>query len=105
MIKKVIKKWIKNGLSYYGPHVFSVTRAYYDKEFYNVQKGYTHVTQVRFDRENDCFLQGYEYFREVYILSKCDGVIGFNCGASRMAAIINGGKYMINGIFVLGEYE
>jgi hypothetical protein len=62
------------------------------------------LNQVIFDRENDEFLRGLEYLSEIYILSKCQALIGTYVGASVAAMVMNGGKYREVEMIDLGVY-
>lgn len=79
------------------------SRKYYDELFFS-KNDVTHITQIEFDRENDRYLRGLEYYSSVYILSQCDALIGGNCGATRAALYMNDLKYEEKYIFDLGLY-
>ncbi len=54
-------------------------RQYYDKKYFELDKGSMDFS-VHFNRDNDDFLKGLEYLSSLIILSKCDSLIGGNCG-------------------------
>lgn len=82
--------------------ILSNKRSYYDKQ---MRKGnLTVISDVHFDRENDDYLKGIEYLSSLNILSKCDALIGGNCGGSTIAAFFNDGKYSRTKIFDRGIY-
>lgn len=97
--KRIVEKFVR----IFGEKLLVSEREYYDK-FYE-DKLITHVTQVTFDREDDLYLRGMEYFTNVFVLSICDALVGGNCGATRCACIMNGGKYSYEYIFDKGCYE
>ena len=61
------------------------------------------ITNVRFERENDGYLKGIEYLRQLYMLSECDYIISGWNSSFRMALLLSGGfeKYYA---FNLGKY-
>lgn len=62
------------------------------------------IAEYKFDRKNDKYMRGYEYFRRVYILSKCDGMISPVSGATKISLIMKEGRYLPEIIINLGEY-
>lgn len=78
-------------------------RTYYDEQYYN-NEDITLIGQVKFNRENDDYYKGLEYLSSLYILSKCNALIGGNCGGSCAALYMNNGKYEDWDIFNLGLY-
>jgi hypothetical protein len=54
--------------------------------------------------ENEIYNRGIEYLSSIYLLSRCDALIGGNCGGSISALLMNGGKYEFTEIFNLGLY-
>lgn len=74
---------------------------YYDAIYSSENK---HISQFSFDRVNDKYKRGFEYFRKVYILSKCDGLISGMNGAVRVALIMKSGQYEIEKIINCGFY-
>lgn len=78
-------------------------RTYYDEQYYN-NEDITLIGQVKFNRENDDYYKGLEYLSSLYILSKCNVLIGGNCGGSCAALYMNNGKYEDWDIFNLGLY-
>lgn len=61
-------------------------------------------TNISFNRENDKYLKGLEYLTTVYILSKCNCLIGSKVGATSGALSLNMGKYENVYIYDLGQY-
>lgn len=55
------------------------------------------------NRDNDKFLQGLEYVRDIYLLTKCTCLIGGINGGSA-AALIMGEKYKYTNFWYLGRY-
>ncbi len=51
------------------------------------------IATIHFDRENDEYLGGLEYLVTIYILSKCNGLVGGINGGSIAAVYWNGGNY------------
>lgn len=82
-------------------HIICSPSQYYDGIYSNHN---INIAEYTFNRDNDKFLRGFEYFERIYILSKCDAYIGGMSGACRMARIMNGGKYKFEKIFDLGLY-
>ena len=74
---------------------------YYDSIYSSENKN---ISEFSFERPNDKYLRGVEYFERVFVLSKCDAYIGGMSGASRMAIIMNGGSYDSIILFNLGLY-
>lgn len=77
-------------------------RVYYD-EILKENKG-QYAWQIHTNRENEIYNRGIEYLSSIYLLSKCDALIGGNCGGSISALLMNGGKYEFTEIFNLGLY-
>jgi len=75
---------------------------YYD-EIYNSEN--KHISQFSFNRDNDKYKRGFEYFQRVFILSKCDGLIAGMNGAVRAALIMKDGDYEIEKIINHGFYR
>lgn len=78
-------------------------RQYYDGIF-NAQN-MTYIYEVQFDRENDIFLKGLEYLSSLQLLSRCDVLLGGNCGGACAALYMNNMKYKYVELFNLGTYE
>lgn len=77
-----------------------------DSEYYDgiYSSNNINIAEYKFDRENDKYLRGFEYFRRVYCLSKCDSYVGGESGASRVSRIINNQRYEFCKIMWLGVY-
>lgn len=83
--------------------VLTNKRTYYDK-LYSQLDDNALLYQISFDRNNDQFLKGREYLSSIYILSKCDGLIGGHCGGSDMAIYFNNNRYNYLKIYDIGVY-
>lgn len=77
-------------------------RQYYD-EIFNAQD-MSYIYQVQFDRENDIYLKGLEYLSSLQLLSRCDVLLGGNCGGACAALYMNNMKYKHVELFKLGLY-
>lgn len=77
-------------------------RVYYD-EIIN-KNNYQHAWQIHVNNENDIKIRGLEYLSSIYLLSKCDALIGGNCGGSLAALFMNNKKYEYQFLFNLGLY-
>lgn len=83
-----------------------------DKLLFDVRQRYDNfknsgkkvLTEMKFDRENDAFLQGKEYLNTVVLLSRCDCLFGSLIGSTLGAMCMNGGKYEAVEIFDAGTY-
>lgn len=78
-------------------------RQYYDGIF-NAQN-MSYIYEVQFDRENDIYLKGLEYLSSLQLLSRCDVLLGGNCGGACAALYMNNMKYKHVELFDLGLYE
>jgi len=58
----------------------------------------------KFDRENDEYYRGEDYWVALRVLSKCDSLIAGNCGGTQIAIKLNDNKYEHTHIFDLGRY-
>lgn len=86
--------------------VLTNTRHYYD-EFYTFAKNAgadARISWVHHERENDNYWKSLEYMSSINILSKCKALVAGNCGGSRAALYLNGGKYTYWYLFNLGVY-
>lgn len=77
--------------------------------YYQPQRRFSQSTDsflgtVEFNRENDKYLRGAEYFSALLWLSKCDSLVAGICGGSNMALRLNNGKYKNQYLFSLGKY-
>lgn len=66
-------------------YVLSNKRVYYD-EYYSYKPDV--IGKIHFSRENDNYLKGLEYLSSLNILSKCNGIIGGNCGGMLYAVLM-----------------
>lgn len=66
-------------------------RSYYDKAM--AQQNVKWIGMVQFDRENDNYWKGLEYYSSINILSKCSALLAGYCGASNMALLLNTERY------------
>ena len=84
-----------------------VNRRHYFDSYYDLygKNANTKISEVHFDREQDSYFKSLEYFSSLNILSKCDSLIAGNCGGSRAALYLNGGKnYTYYHLFDRGVY-
>lgn len=77
-------------------------RHYYDN-YYSMNKEIT-IYNYRLNIENEDFIRSLEYWSSLFLLSKCDSLIAGECGGSRAAFYLNGGKYQHCYIYDLGTY-
>ena len=77
-------------------------RSYYDNYYANKC---TYIREVNFERENDSYYKGLEYFSSIVILSRCQALIGGNTGGSCAAMFMNNMKYEYAHLFDLGCYR
>lgn len=118
---KNAKKWVKK-YGYTKIYLATEEKAIFDKfennfpgmmlankrEYYDIAAEnctIMDIDAVHFDRENDDYLKGLEYMSSLNILSKCDALLGGNCGGSTMATFMNDGKYTRTKIFDRGIYR
>lgn len=71
------------------------------KRYSNTGKKY--VTKIAFNRKNDNYLKGIEYFTNIYILSQCNALVAGRAGGS-VAALIMGKQYDFTYFFDYGYY-
>lgn len=76
-------------------------RHYYDR-FYSEQAEW--IDQVKFGERDEIYVKGVEYLSSIYILSKCNALIGGNCGGSCAALFMNNDRYEYCNLFDLGTY-
>lgn len=85
------------------PHRIIINKRHYLGEIFKEQNlDWCH--QVILGIDNEPYVKGIEYLSSIYLLSKCDGLIGGNCGASQLALLLNNFKYKNVNIFKLGLY-
>ena len=63
------------------------------------------LAELPLERKNDPYLRGKEYLTSVYMLSRCNYLIGTYVGATVAALEINGGQYKDVYIIDLGIYQ
>lgn len=78
-------------------------RQYYDGIF--KAQNMTFIYEVQFDRENDIYLKGLEYLSSLQLLSRCDVLLGGNCGGACAALYMNNMRYKHTELFNLGVYS
>ena len=78
-------------------------RNYYDDKYYS-NNDINLIGQVHFDRENDDYYKGLEYISSLTILSRCNALIGGNCGGTCAAIYMNNMRYEYTHVFDLGLY-
>ena len=86
----------------FGGRVITSESEYYDS-LYDSKDPY--ISHISFERDNDKYLKGFDYFKRVFVLSKCDGMVGGMNGAMRAANIMHGSSYNYEKIFFYGLYE
>jgi hypothetical protein len=77
-------------------------RTYFDDAFYSQQK--TSIYQVFDTSSVSIHIDGLQYLSSICLLSKCDALIGGNCGGSAAALYMNNMKYEYWHLFDLGLY-
>jgi len=77
-------------------------RVYYDEII--KKNNYQNAWQIHINNENEIKSRGLEYLSSIYLLSKCDALIGGNCGGSMSALFMNDGGYAYWKLFDLGLY-
>lgn len=78
-------------------------RQYYDGIFNACNMSY--IYEVQFDRDNDIYLKGLEYLSSLQLLSRCDVLLGGNCGGACAALYMNNMRYKHTELFDLGVYS
>ena len=99
-IEKIIEEEYKNSFFYvatdeerllkelsdkFGNRVITSESRYFDDIYDKKDK---RISFLSFDRENDKYLKGYEYYRKLYVMSKLNNVVFGMSGASRMVLIM-----------------
>lgn len=69
-----------------------------EKVLYTNQKRYSNderrlLYKVHFERDNDAYLKGLEYLEVLELLARCDALLGAPIAATKLAELINNGKY------------
>lgn len=110
--KELMKKWSCNRLYLCTEDsvcvdsfrdTFGTELVYVDRKYVG-DTGTDFVTRVRFERDDDARLQGYEYLLQILILAKCDCLLAGACGGSIGAELLSDG-YEQEYIWNLGQYE
>lgn len=78
-------------------------RRYYD-DIYDKDSSISYIKDVHFERENDNYWSGLEYLSSIILLSRCDALVGGNCGGTLGAIFFNDEKYEFTYVFDLGLY-
>ena len=65
----------------------------------------SYIYQVEFNRENVIYLKGLEYLSSLQLLSRCNALLGGNCGGACAALYMNNMKYEYVELFQLGLYS
>lgn len=73
------------------PNRIITSESMYFDDAYNKED--PHLSAFTFDRENDRYLQGFDYFKRIYILAHCSSLVGGMNGAVRATQIIKEGSY------------
>lgn len=63
-----------------------------ERKFYPLNSDLSNP-MINFERENDTYLKGLEYLTSVYLLSRCDYLVGGLSGASVAAQLLKKNKY------------
>jgi len=70
-----------------------------------IQENYTeYLSEYKFDRENDEYYRGEDYWCALKVLAQCDALIAGKCGGTAVALKLNENKYEYTYIFELGRY-
>lgn len=96
--KKIVEKFEKE----FGDKIIISDSCYYDGLYTSEN---INISEYSFERDNDKFRRGFEYYQRIYILSHCDGYIGGMSGATRIAQIMAGDNWKIKNIINLGVYS
>ncbi len=69
-----------------------------EKALYTNQKRYSIderrlLYKVHFKRDNDAYLKGLEYLEVLELLARCDALLGASIATTKLAELINNGKY------------
>ncbi len=92
---------IFNALSKELPDVILTNkRTYYDKKLAETNQKW--IGTVSFDRENDRYYRGLEYYSSINILSRCNALLAGFCGATGIALMLNNEKYERFHVYDLG---
>lgn len=62
------------------------------------------LSEIHFERENDEYLKGLEYLTTIYLLSKCNALVGSIVGSTMGAICMNCGQYEHIEIIDMGTY-
>lgn len=84
-------------------HILENKRRYYD-DIYDKDSSISYIKDVHFERENDNYWSGLEYLSSIILLSRCDALVGGNCGGTLGAIFFNDEKYEFTHVFDLGLY-
>lgn len=87
----------------FGSKVLTNKRKYYDKEYKKLGENAL-LFSVDLGRENEQYRKGLEYLSSIFLLSKCNALIGGHCGGSDMAIYFNNCKYEYVHIYNCGIY-
>lgn len=94
------KQFEERFITEYPNRILTNKRYYYNDDFTNKL-----LCEVSSDRKKDEYLRQLEYISSMYILSKCDMLIGGMCGGSTAAMIMRGHeKYEFLYLFDHGNY-
>ena len=82
--------------------VLTNQRHYIGNQYWNSSS--SHCYKVNLDIDNENYTKGLEYLSSLEILSRCDSLIGGNCGGTMYALLRNNDAYEYCNIFNLGLY-
>ena len=86
---------------YFGERVITSDSVYFDSIYDKEDK---RISYVSFDRDNDKYLRGFEYYRKLYVMSQLDNVAFGMSGASRMVLIMRRPAFKNERILYRGLY-
>ena len=87
--------------SKFGDRVITSDSVYYDRIY---EKDDKRISYISFDRDNDKYLRGFEYFRKLYVMSKRNYVTFGMSGASRMVLVMRRPGFEKERILYTGLY-
>ena len=85
----------------FGERVITSDSVYFDGIY---DKDDKRISYISFDRDNDKYLRGYEYYRKLYVMSQLDNVAFGMSGASRMVLIMRMPRFKKEKIIYRGLY-
>lgn len=86
----------------FGDMVITNKRHYIGQKFHSQGLSWCH--QVNLGIKNESYIKGLEYLSSMVILSRCKGLIGGNCGGSKLALMLSNLDYEYWHLWDLGLY-